>query len=96
MGNLSSEDLLFRSELFYGLDGSALHSILQMATRHVCPAGGFLAHQGEPATQLSFVVSGLAKLCDTTSEGDQLILGWLKEEEFADSVLCFGIPPPTC
>jgi CRP-like cAMP-binding protein len=75
------EELLARSELFHGLNQSALHAFLQIAASRTYSAREFLARQGERATQLSLVISGLGKFCDTTSEGDQLILGWLREGE---------------
>ncbi len=74
---LTPKDLPRQCALFSGLPEVTAQAIMSLGSRCEYRAGEFLARQGEPASHISMIVSGVALISDTNSEGDKLILGWL-------------------
>lgn len=70
-----------KSVLFDRLDSETVRSILRQGTPCRYNTGEFLTRQGEPATHVILIQSGLASLSHTSSGGRQLLLGWLQRGE---------------
>ncbi len=73
-----------RFELFSGLADAEVSSILAQGTRQKLAALEFIGRQSGPANSLALLESGLAALLDTNSEGEVMIVGWVKPGDACD------------
>jgi len=67
----------FRSRLLEGLTPSQIRAVLAGARRQRVSRNEVLQHEGEPASHLSLLVTGLAAFYTATFEGDKLFLRWI-------------------
>lgn len=68
-------------ELFNGLDNDKLVSIMEDSSREEYPADKLMFFQGDPAETFYVLAKGSIKLFQTTPEGDQVVLHYLKAGE---------------
>jgi len=81
-------DSVRASRLFDGLDARTVSSIVNQGVVCTYKAGEFVFRQGEPATHAVVIQKGLALLSDTNSEGEELLIGWLRPGDL------YGPAPP--
>lgn len=67
--------------LFEGLDPRDRDAIFAAGTVRLFPANTTIFTQGTPATRLYLLISGRARLFNTTAEGRKLLLFWLTPGE---------------
>jgi CRP-like cAMP-binding protein len=73
------------SELFRGLDKATLRPFLDAAARSYRSPGELFCRQGDPASSLFVLTSGVVKLSGTASDGKEVLLCWLYPGQ------CFGL-----
>jgi CRP/FNR family cyclic AMP-dependent transcriptional regulator len=80
------------SPLFRNLDDGAIRRLLDASQRQAFRAGEHLCRQGEPATGLYLLTSGLVKAIGSTTSGDQVLFDWM----YAGDVVGVGaiLSPP--
>ena len=67
----------FRSRLLEGLTPSEIRAVLAAAKQRRISPNEVLQHEGEQATHLFLLVTGLAAFYKTTPEGSKLFLRWI-------------------
>ncbi len=84
--------------LFQGLPEPALTDILQHSQARRVEKDSFLFMQGDPADHLYVLMEGRAKLCQVTSEGQQVILKFAAPWEMIGglAIVGGGIYPVCC
>ena len=70
----STHEILATSFLFNGLDADGLTAVSQSAKIRKVKAGEFFFYEGEPAEMFFVMISGTARLLQTTPEGKQVII----------------------
>ncbi len=66
-------EILGGSPILVKLNKAALLAVAQAATLHTVKRGGFLFHQGEPATSFFVLLDGKARLSQIAEDGRQVI-----------------------
>ena len=67
----------FRSKLLDGLTPSELRAVLAAARKRRISPNQVLQHEGDPASHLCLLVTGLAAFYKTAPEGAKLLLRWI-------------------
>ncbi len=90
MTDLHLADLLSKAFLFRDLNATELQVVLESAHHRALARGEFYFHQGDPATMLYVLLSGEARMLQVTSEGDQVLLGFLAQGDMFGGVAFLG------
>jgi CRP-like cAMP-binding protein len=67
----------FKSNFLLGLSPAELDSVMAAAQRRRLSVHQVMVQSGRPVTHFYLLLSGQAKFCMTTSEGQELVLRWL-------------------
>lgn len=79
--SVSQLEHLKATELFHGLDNDQLVSIMEDSFKEEYPSDKFMFLQGDPAHNFYILAKGSIKLFQTTLEGNQVVLHYLKAGE---------------
>lgn len=77
-------------DLFRELNRRALSAILEAGTLVAMKEQTNLFHQGEPAINSYFILSGRIKLVQTNELGEEIILHYLGQHQIAAAISCVG------
>jgi CRP/FNR family cyclic AMP-dependent transcriptional regulator len=81
--------------IFRYLDAAARQVVLDSVVRRRFKAGETLFWQGDPATSIFLVTAGRIRLCKTTEEGREIVLGYLTPHDLFGEESLFAVVPQT-
>lgn len=83
-------EILRRTPLFQGVPPSDLHLIARASLRRRVPRGTVFFRQGEPATQVSVLTRGRAKLARVDPDGREVLVRFVAPAEMFGGIAVLG------